>query len=103
MPRWLSRVLARVRRLAAQGKVVFTGKALEELQGLELDEQDAAEIITGLGPQDSAGRVRSAQTGEWLYLFRPRVADVVFYVKLAVRSVCIVVSFHQDLGDENDA
>lgn len=105
MPRWLSHVLARIRRLAAQGKVVFTGKALEELQALdlELDEQDATEIIAGLRPRESAGRVRSPQTGEWLYVFRARVADVVLYVKLALRSVCIVVSFHQDPGDENDA
>lgn len=75
------------KRYDAQVKVVF--QAIREL-----DERDATEIISGLKTADSAGRVRSAQTGEWLYVFRPRVADVVLYVKLALRSVCIVVSFH---------
>ena len=105
MPQWLSRVLFRIRRLAAQGKVVFTGKALEELQALDLglDERDGVEIIAGLRPRDSAGRVRSPQTDEWLYVFRPRVADLLVYVKLALRSVRVVVSCHQDRADENHA
>jgi len=105
MPQWLARVLVRIRRLAAQGKIVFTGKALEELQVLDLglDERDATEIIAGLWAKNSAGRVRSPQTGEWLYVFRPRVADLLLYIKLALRSDCVVVSFHQDFGDEKDA
>lgn len=84
---------------------MFTGKALEEFQALDLglDERDATELIASLKAADSGGRVRSRETGEWLYVFRPRIADVVLYVKLALRSVCIVMSFHQELGDENDA
>ncbi len=104
MPQWLLRVLVRIHRLAAQGNIAFPGKALEELQALdlELDERDAREIIAGLRAKDSAGRVRSPGTGEWLYVFRPRVAGMLLYAKLALRSTCVVVSFHQDLGDEQD-
>lgn len=103
MPRWLSRVLARVRRLAAQGKVAFTDKALEELQALDLglDERDATELIANLKVVDFTSRLRSGQAAEWLYVFRPHIGDVALYVKLALRSVCIVVSFHQEQGDEN--
>jgi len=36
-------------------------------------------------------------------VFRPRVADLLVYVKLALRSVCVVVSCHQDRADESDA
>lgn len=85
MPHWLLRVLVRIHRLAAQGAIDFTGKALKELQALdlELDERDAREIVSGLRAKDSAG--------------------IRLYLKLALRSVCVVVSFHQDLGDEQDA
>jgi hypothetical protein len=46
--------------------------------------------------------VKSERTGEWLYVFKPTVAEMLFYVKLAVRANCLVVSFHEDEGVEDD-
>jgi hypothetical protein len=49
MPRWLPRVLSRIHRLAAEGKVQFTEKALRELEALDLglNEHDGAEVVLG--------------------------------------------------------
>jgi len=107
MPRWLPRVLTRVRELAAARKVVFTLKARRELASLDigLDEADACDVLARLAVADSAGRLESAWTGEWMYLFKPRLAGVVLYLKLILRSDCLVVSFHEDegAGHEEDA
>ena len=51
MPKWLSPVLLRIRELTRQGFVRFTHKANEELKALGLDQEDALEIIAGLGGQ----------------------------------------------------
>ena len=94
MPRWLSKVLMRIRALAAAHNVRFTLKALRELAGLELvlDEEDACEMLA----EDSAGRVASAATGEWMYLFKPQVSETILYLKVILRNDCVVVSFHED-------
>ena len=104
MPQWLPRVLKRVHRLAAAGKVLFTLKALRELASVELglDEQDARELLQRLRTADSTGRVRSEHTGEWLYVFSPRVAGEALYVKLLLRADCVVVSFHEQVDDEEE-
>ena len=104
MPSWLSAVLRRVRRLAAAGRVRFTLKALRELAALEvgLDEEDACAILAGLEAADSAGRLRSSTTGEWLYVFMPKVSGDTLYVKLLVRADCVVVSFHEQVDDEEE-
>jgi len=98
MPRWLSKVLTRTRALAAARNVLFTLKARRELAGLELglDEEDACEVLAKLTVEDSAGRVASAATGEWMYLFKPQVSEMILYVKLILRNNCVVVSFHED-------
>jgi Motility quorum-sensing regulator, toxin of MqsA len=98
MPRWLSRVLTRVRTLAAARNVRFTLKALRELASLEygLDEEDACEVLTELTAEDSAGRMASAAKGEWMYLFKPQVSGTILYVKLILRNDCVVISFHED-------
>jgi hypothetical protein len=107
MPRWLPKVLTRVRELAAARKVVFTLKARRELTSLDigLDEEDACDVLVKLAVEDSAGRLESAWTGEWMYLFKPQLAGVVLYVKLILRDDCLVVSFHEDEGGghEEDA
>jgi hypothetical protein len=107
MPRWLPRVLTRVRELAAERAVSFTLKARRELDslGIGLDEEDACDVLARLTTGDSAGRLQSAWTGEWMYLFKPRLAGVVLYVKLILRKDCLVVSFHEDegAGHEEDA
>jgi len=107
MPRWLPKVLARIRELAAARKILFTLKARRELANLEfgLDEEDARDVLVSLGTDASAGRLESARTGEWMYLFRPRVGGTILYVKLVLRHDCVVVSFHEaeDEGHEEDA
>jgi len=104
MPRWLPRVLARIHRLAAEGKVRFTEKALRELEALDLglNEHDGAEVVIGLTARECAGRVFSPETAEWLYVFRPPLAGSALYVKLVLRASCVVISFHRELEDENE-
>jgi hypothetical protein len=107
MPRWLPNILPRIRERAAAREVLFTLKARRELAALEfgLDEQDACDVLSKLTAEDSAGRLESATTGEWMYLFKPSLAETVLYVKLVLRNDCIVVSFHADEGGghEEDA
>lgn len=107
MPRWLSKALTRIRELAAARRVLFTWKAQRELAslGFGLDETDACDVLTGLTATDSAGRFVSATTGEWMYVFKPRLAGNVVYIKVILRNDCVFVSFHEDDGGghEEDA
>lgn len=102
MPGWLAGVLARIHDLAAAGKVRMTVKALAEVRrlGLGLGATDVVDVLLGLTNRDSAGRVRSVLTAEWLYVFKPTVAATVIYVKVVLRNDCVVVSFHKDESDE---
>jgi hypothetical protein len=104
MPRWLAPLVRRVHRLVAAGRVRMTLKALRELALLEcgLDEQDASDVLAALDEGDFARRLVSARTGEWLYVFKPRVGGRLLYVKLVVRRGCIVVSFHEEVEDEEE-
>ena len=103
MPVWLSRVLGRIQALAAEGSVRFTLKALQELAVLDLDADDAVEVLHGLTAKDSAGRLVSAHTGEWMYVFKPAVGETTVYLKLVLRTDCVVVSFHEEeSGDDED-
>ena len=97
-PRWLPKVLVRIRALASVGRVRFTYKALRELALLDLglDEGDACDIIAGLTPADFQERIVSERTGEWMYVFKPAVAETTLYLKLVVRNGCLVGSFHED-------
>ena len=103
-PRWATRVLAEIHRLVARRFVRFTLKATEELAQLELglDEEDVLRILTGLTADDVAARIEYERSPEWLYVFRPEVAGVILYVKLIVRSECMVVSFHEDEGKDDE-
>ena len=104
MPRWLPKVLVRIRELAAERKVRFTLKALRELAalGLGLDPTDACDVLAILTSEDSGGRLGSESTGEWIYVFRPRVAGTLVYIKLILRNGCLVVSFHADKDRDRD-
>ena len=104
MPRWLPRLLRRIHELAVQGRVHFTLKAIRELAalGAGLDAQDACDGLSALAVDDFAERFESEWTGEWLYVFKPTVAGTVVYLKLVVRTECLVVSFHE-AEDEADA
>jgi hypothetical protein len=66
--------------------------------GLELglDEEDVCGVLSELTAEDSAGRVASAATGEWMYLFKPQVFETILFVKVILRNDCAVVSFHED-------
>jgi hypothetical protein len=97
MRRWLPAVLATVHELTAKQKVRFTQKALYELAALDLglDETDALDVLAGLTDADSAGRIVSKVTGEWLYMFKPTLGVTVLYLKLTLRTDCVVISFHE--------
>jgi hypothetical protein len=67
-----------------------------------LDETDACDALEKLTAEDSAGRRESDGTGEWMYLFKPSLAGVILYVKVILRNDCVVVSFHEDEGDDHE-
>ena len=98
MAGWLRKVLNRIHELAAEGRYGLTYKAQWEAESLGLAPEDVRDILIRLGASDSAGRVASRTTGEWMYVFRPEVGAQVLYVKLIVRDGCVVVSFHEDEG-----
>ena len=102
MASWLPGILARIRKLAKEGRVRLTVKAIAELRGLGLglDVSDAIDILTTLSTADSAGRLRSSASSEWLYVFKPMAAETALYVKIVLRGDCVVVSFHKDDADE---
>jgi hypothetical protein len=41
-------------------------------------------------------------TGKWMYVFKLHVEMTVIYVKVILRSNCVVVSFHADEGACHD-
>ncbi len=98
MPGWLVRILERIHEFAAEGRYRLTYKALREAESLGFAPEDVQGVLVRLGTSDSAGRVASRTTGEWLYVFKPCVGAEVLYVKLIVRNGCVVVSFHEDEG-----
>ncbi len=69
-----------------------------------LDEEDAGDVLANLAPSDLVERLVSKKTGEWMYVFKPSVGAVVVYVKVVLRSDCVVSSFHEkeDHSDEDD-
>jgi len=101
-PRWTTRILARIRTLVGEGRVHFTLKALRELVTLHLSPDDACDVLLRLSPRDVRARARSERTGEWMYVFQPRVMGDRLYVKAIIRSDCVVISFHEDESDEED-
>jgi len=84
--------------------VRFTLKALRELAalGAGLDVQDACDVLASLTVDDFAERFDSEASGEWMYVFKPTVAETVMYLKLVVRAECVVVSFHEDEGERDE-
>jgi len=102
MPPALADVLRRVRALAADQKVRFTLKAVRELAWLGLDATDACESLEDLKAADFVERLLSEATGEWMYVFKPNVGGILVYVKLILRRGCVVVSFHEDEGGDDE-
>ena len=81
-------------------------KALRELAmlGMGLDEEDACHVLENLAPGDLVEQFVSKKTGEWMYVLKPSVGGIVVYVKVVLRSDCVVILFHEeeDHGDEDD-
>ena len=103
--RWATSILRQIRGLAAQRKVRFTLKAFQELGrlGMGLDEEDACDVLANLTPSDLVGRLVSEKTGEWMYVFKPFLGEIVVYVKVVLRGDCVVISFHEEEeSDENE-
>ena len=96
MPRWLPRALTRIRALADSGQVIFTDKAISELAELRLGREDAVEILRFLGEGDHPARLRSQPLHERLYVFRPTVGGLRLYLKVTLRTGCVVISCHED-------
>ena len=98
------RLLARIRRFVADERVQFTTKAHEELLRLRLRRTDCLDVLAKLTPSDFASRLRSNQSDEWMYVFTPAILWTRLYVKLVLRASCVVISFHDKKGpDDQDA
>lgn len=104
MSRWLWKALTRIREQAKARRVRFTYKALVELASLELglDQDDCCEVLAAMTTADSAGRVRSPLTDEWMYIFKPRIGNMRAYVKVILRADCVVISFHDEVTTDDD-
>jgi len=76
----------------------LTYKAVREASALGLSPEDVGDVVAGLSGEDSAGRVSSETTGEWMYVFKTDMAGQMLYVKIVLRESCVVVSFHEDEG-----
>jgi hypothetical protein len=103
MPRWLTRTLARIRTLVLSDRVRFTRKARQERLALRIDLEEAHAILRTLRPADSSDRHWSDASADWLYVFRPVHGRVHLYIKAVLREACVVVSFHDDEGHDDEA
>jgi hypothetical protein len=101
MAAWLTRVLARIHKLAADSKVALTHKAAKELEGFEFEvtRDDVLWVLAGLDETDFHRRLRSKGEGEWMYEFKTDFAGEQIYLKVVLLSECFVVSFHVDEGE----
>jgi hypothetical protein len=101
--RWLPRILEHIHDLAVERRLRLTAKADCEMTslGAGLELADVREVLLGLTVVDSAGRLVSRTSGEWMYVFKPQVGGVIVYLKMILRGECVVVSFHEDEGGEN--
>ena len=50
---------------------------------------------------DFTERTISTLTGEFMYVFTPRVAGISLYIKLILRQRLVVISFHEQDGDRD--
>jgi len=104
MPRDDSAALRQIRQWAIERRVRSTLKALGELASLDLglDVDDACDILAGVTQVDLATRIQSNVTGEWMYVFKPRVEAYVLSLKVILRDDCLVVSFHEDEDSDSE-
>lgn len=102
MPKWLTKVLEQLRDQLRNRTVRFTDKALREIEAVGLDEEAALDVLAGLGADDFQERLASSSSGEWMYVFKPHLDDLSLYVKFVLRAECVVVSFHEDRGEDDE-
>lgn len=95
--------MGRIRALVAQRRVSFTLRAFRELAwlGMGLEEEEARDVLTNLAEGEFVERVRSKSTGEWMYVFKPEVGGIPVYLKVILRTECVVISCHEE-EDERD-
>jgi hypothetical protein len=76
----------------------ITLKARRELASLQFgfDEQDACDVLANLSAEDFRHTAELARDGRMASVFKPQLAGMVLYVKLILRSDCVVISFHED-------
>ena len=67
-----------------------------------MDPDDYCDVLRNLATSDSAGRIRSANSGEWMYVFEPTVTGTRLYLKLILRRECIIISFHEEGDDDGN-
>jgi hypothetical protein len=103
MARWITRTVARIRAFVLSDRVRFTRKARQERRALPMDIEDAYAVLRTLRPVDGPERRWSSASRDWLYVFRPIHGGVRLYVKVALRDECVVVSFHEDGGENDEA
>lgn len=103
--RWVWDRVVTLRAIARARRVRFTLKALEEISdlGLGMEADDVCDVLAGLAPADFAHRVISDAGGEQLLVFKPLLLGVRMYIKLAVRTECVVISFHADPDPDEDS
>ena len=85
-----------------QGPVHDQGAPRTGRSGSGFDETDAVDVLRALTREDSVGRIRSRQTDEWMYVFKPSMAATVVYVKVILRGDCVVISFHEDWDEQKE-
>jgi hypothetical protein len=101
VPRWLGDVLRAIHGHARTSSVRLTYKALLEMAELDpsATPEDALDLLVGLNRSGFRYRVRSAKTGDWLYVFRTAWCGERIYLKLLLRADCTIVSFHPEDSD----
>lgn len=85
--------------LAERRAVRITGKAQDEMASLipPADVDDVLEVLSCLSPAEWVSRLLSHRTGEPMYVFKPATRFGLLYLKVVIRSDCIVVSFHEEV------
>lgn len=99
IPRYARTALRRIKELAARRAIRITLKAFNEMAALEpaADIDDVVETLERLELDDWAGRLTSRFTGEPMYVFKPFTPFGLLYLKVVIRTDCIVVSFHEEV------
>ncbi len=77
---------------------------MRELAALDLglDEGDVCQALARLSPKEFRTRLASRSAGEWMYVFKPRLAGMVVSLKVILRANCIVISFHEEAGESGE-